>query len=227
MARLILLEDEPVLRHELAGYLAEQGHVVDAVGTVREFRAKLSPPDHLIALVDIGLPDGDGIELIDELRSQGTRLGIVVISARGAIGDRVRGLTVGADHYLKKPVELEELSAVIAALGRRLESGGVSLSWVLDVARGELVPPGKAPVPLTPQGTIVLKAIVAGYGNPVDRRIIVDALGEDFLQYDQRRLDTQIHHLRKTIFDATGLELPLRAVRNRGYQFIGNIRVAI
>ena len=92
MARLILLEDEPTLR-ELAGFLAEQGHVIDGVGTVAEFRANYSPADHLIALIDLGLPDGDGIDLIEWLRSRGKRLGIIVISARTSLGDKVRGLS--------------------------------------------------------------------------------------------------------------------------------------
>src|SRR5574343_592118 len=126
MARLILLEDEPTLRGELAGFLAEQGHVIDGVGTVAEFRANYSPADHLIALIDLGLPDGDGIDLIEWLRSRGKRLGIIVISARTSLGDKVRGLVVGADHYLTKPVELEELAAVTLALARRLETGGLS-----------------------------------------------------------------------------------------------------
>jgi DNA-binding response OmpR family regulator len=225
MAHLILLEDEPILLHELAGYLVEQGHTVDAVGTAAEFQAKFSPPKHLIALVDLALPDADGIDLIDSLRGQGRRLGIVVISARSRTGDRVRGLAVGADYYLTKPIELEELSAVVAALSRRLETGGVSLRWVLDATRGELIPPGKAPVPLTAHGTVVLAAIARGGGEPVDRRRIVAALGEDFLQYDQRRLDTQVHQLRKAVLDASGVELPLRAIRNCGYRFLADVEL--
>ncbi len=225
MARLILLEDEPILRHELAGYLTEQGHIVDAVGTVSGFHVAFSSANHLIALVDLGLPDGDGIDLIDALRNRGTRLGIVVISARSRTGDKVRGLVVGADYYLNKPIELEELSAVLTALARRLETGGVSLSWVLDVRRGKLAPPGKAPVPLTAQGVVVLKAIAAGGGKLVDRRQIVNALGADFLQYDQRRLDTQIHQLRKAVFDTSGVELPIRTIRNRGYQFLASVEL--
>ena len=225
MAHLILLEDEPILRQELAGYLVEQGHIVDAVGSSADFRAAFSPANHLIALVDLGLPDGDGIDLIHGLRGQGKRLGIVIISARSRTEDKVRGLFVGADYYLSKPVELEELSAVVAALARRLDTGGVSLRWVLDPVRRELIPPGKVPVPLTAQGATVLAAIADGGGELVDRRCIVAALGEDFLQYDQRRLDTQIHQLRKAVWDAAGVELPLRAIRNRGYQFLVDVEL--
>jgi DNA-binding response OmpR family regulator len=225
MAHLILLEDEPILRHELAGYLGEQGHRVDAVGTAAAFQATFSPANHLIALMDLALPDGDGIALIDRLRGQGRRLGIVVISARCRTGDKVRGLAVGADYYLGKPVDLKELSAVVAALARRLEVGGMSLRWVLDAARGELIPPGKAPVPLTSHAAVVLAAIARGGGEPVDRRRIVAALGEDFLQYDQRRLDTQIHQLRKAVLDASGVELPLRAIRNHGYRLLVDVEL--
>ncbi len=225
MAHLILLEDEPILRHELAGYLAENGHTVDSVGAAAEFHAVFSPADHMIAVVDLVLPDGDGIDLIDRLRGQGKRLGIIVISARCRTADKVRGLVVGADYYLTKPIELEELSAVVAALARRLATGGVSLRWVLDAIRGELIPPGKTPVPLTAQGTVVLAAIAGGRGEPVDRRCIVAALGEDFLQYDQRRLDTQVHQLRKAVLDGSGVELPLRAIRNHGYQFLADVEI--
>lgn len=225
MARLILLEDEPTLRRELAGFLAERGNVVDGVGSVAEFRAVFSPADHLIALVDLGLPDGDGIDLIAWLRGQGKRLGIVVVSARSSTGDKVSGLIAGADHYLCKPVDLEELDAVIIALRRRLETGGVNLRWLLDVRQGQIVPPGKAPVQLTAQGAAVLETIAAGGGEPVDRRCIVAALGEDYLQYDQRRLDTQMHQIRKAVLDASGSDLPVRAVRNRGYLFQEDIEL--
>lgn len=146
-------------------------------------------------------------------------------SARSRTDDKVRGLFVGADYYLSKPVELAELSAVVTALARRLDTGGVSLRWMLDPVHRELIPPGKAPVPLTAQGAIVLAAIAGGGGDLVDRRRIVAALGEEFLHYDQRRLDTQIHQLRKAVWDAAGVALPLRAIRNRGYQFLAEVEL--
>lgn len=225
MARLILLEDEPILCSELAGYLTECGHMVDATSCVAEFRQLFSPSDHLIALIDLGLPDGDGIDLIDWLRARGKRLGIIVVSARSGTADKVRGLTVGADHYISKPFDLEELAATVAALVRRLDTGGVSLRWTLDVRRRQLTPPGKAPIDLTAQAAIVLQAIAAGRGTVVGRRQIVEALCEDYLLYDQRRLDTQMHQLRKTVLAASGLELPVRSARGRGYQFLAEVTV--
>lgn len=225
MARLILLEDEPILRSEFAGFLGERGHIVDSVGSVSEFRAVFAPADHLIALIDLGLPDGDGVELIEWLRSQGRSLGIIIISARGSTGERVRGLSIGADHYITKPVELDELAAVTSALARRLDTGGVHLRWILNIRRHELIPPGKSAILLPPQGVLVLEAIAAGAGQPVDRRRIVQALGEDYLLYDQRRLDTQIHQLRKLVSESCGLELPIGTLRNRGYRACVDIEI--
>lgn len=225
MARIILLEDEETLRKELSSYLAELGHIVDSVGTLKTFQEIYSPEDHLIALVDLGLPDGDGVELIEQLRSSGKRLGIIVISARGSVLDRVRGLSVGADHYLSKPFELLELSAIVGALVRRIEAGGVSLRWLLDVRQCLVTPPGRAPIRLTAQGTLVLHAIAQGRGTPVERRQIVEALGEDFLSYDQRRLDTQIHQLRKVVAENAAIELPILTARNRGYVFGAEIEL--
>lgn len=226
MSRLLLLEDEPILRSEVASYLAEQGYNVDSVDSLANFRAVFSPTHHLIALVDLGLPDGDGIALIDWLRKQGNRLGIIVISARSATIDKVRGLDAGADHYLTKPFELEELAAITAALARRLETGSTQLRWLLDLRRSQLTPPGQAPVQLTAQSSIVLSAIAVGQGQPVARQQIIKALGADYIQYDQRRLETQIYQIRRTVFDATGIELPLRALRNRGYIFEADIEIA-
>lgn len=217
MANLILLEDESVLRAELADFLSEQGHFLDTAGSIEEFGKKFRSGKHLIALVDLGLPDGEGLELISRLRTQGERLGIIVVTARSSARSKADGLIQGADHYLCKPFDLAELAATVTALCRRLEVGGSSLNWVLDTLRCQLVPPGKLPIPLTAQSYIVFRTIVGGGGKPVDRRKIVEALGENYLHYDQRRLDTQMHQLRKMVSDACGLELPVRTARGRGY----------
>lgn len=218
MANLILLEDENILRAELAEFLGEQGHDVDAAGRIDEFEQKYQPGKHLIALVDLGLPDGDGIGLIARLRERGERLGIIVVTARNSSRNKVDGLIQGADHYLCKPFDLEELAATVTALQRRLQVGGSCPRWMLDTLRCQLIPPGKAPIPLTAQSYIVFRTIAGGSGKPVDRRQIVEALGENYLHYDQRRLDTQMHQLRKIVSEASGLELPVRTARGRGYQ---------
>lgn len=218
MRSLIILEDEPILRAELATYLRAQGFAVDEASSIANFRACFDPARHMVALLDLGLPDGDGMSLITELRAVGEKLGIVVLTARNTGRSKIEGLLTGADHFFHKPVDLEELTATLLALMRRLESGGVTPRWTLDTLQCQLLPPGKQPIRLTAQGYIVLKAIVAGKGQPVSRRKIVEALGQNYLQYDLRRLDTQMHELRKLVEEASGLDLPVRAVRGVGYQ---------
>ena len=223
MANLILLEDENTLRAEIADFLGEQGHSVETARCIAEFETKFQAGRHLIALIDLGLPDGEGLDLIARLRQGGERIGIVVATARNASRDKVEGLTLGADHYLCKPFDLDELAATVVALVRRLEIGGANSCWTLDTLRCQLIPPGKPPIELTSQSYIVLRTIVGGEGGPVTRRKIVEALGESYLHYDQRRLDTQIHQLRKLVVESCALELPVRTARGRGYQLTASV----
>lgn len=218
MVRLILLEDEPVLLQELSAFLGKAGYRVDATSNIQAFEAVFRPGEHLIALIDLGLPDGDGLDFIRQLREKGEKLGIIVLTARATMSSKAAGLLGGADHYLTKPFNLDEVASTIAALARRLTMGSLSIDWLISMRRRELTPPGGQPIPLTAQGYQVLKSIAAGGGQIVDRRKIVADLGEDYLQYDQRRLDTQIHQLRKQVLEACGKELPVRSARGRGYQ---------
>lgn len=216
MAQLILLEDEPVLREELAEFLEAQGHVVTVAGSVAEFMQRFSPSLHQVAVLDRGLPDGDGLDLILRMRSSGMRLGIIMLTARSASQDKIDGLVGGADHYIPKTGDLGELAATIAALARRL---GVEEQprWVLQASPRQLVPPGHPPISLSAQDYLVLKALAEG-GN-VRRETIVQALGGDYLDYDQRRLDTQMRRLRRKVEEACGLELPVSTLRSIGFRF--------
>jgi len=221
VAQIIFLEDERIIREDLSEFLSSCGHSVQAVGSVAEFESSFAPGRHLIAVLDLGLPDGDGMDIIARLRRDNLRLGIIVLTARLSTRDKVAGLQSGADHYLTKTTDLDILAAVVDSLARRLELGGVSGDWMLDEVNRELIAPGLPPIDLSAQDYIVLKAIFAGEGQPVSKKQIVAALGEDYLSYDLRRLDTQINRLRRKVLDATGADLPLKTLRNEGYQFCG------
>lgn len=223
MTRLILIEDEPELREELSDFLESFGHAVTAVGDIASFRQSFVPNDHVIAIVDLGLPDGSGLHLIAQLRAEGHKLGIIVLTARIGTMDIVTGLVGGADHYLSKTANLQELAATIVALARRL-GGEAPPRWVLHGSPRQLVPPGFAPVPLSEQDYTVLLALSTG-GKTVTRQAIVMALGGDFLDYDQRRLDTQMRRLRRKVEEACGLDLPVSTVRAVGYRFHARIDV--
>lgn len=223
MAQVILLEDEPVLREELAEFLEDQGHAVTVAATVAEFLRNFQPNLHQVAVVDRGLPDGDGLELIRRMRLDGLRLGVVILTARSGMQDKVDGLIGGADHYLSKISDLSELAATISALARRLQVAEPP-RWLLQSSPRQLTPPGKAPIALSAQDYVVLRALALG-GETVTREAIVQALGVDFHDYDQRRLDTQMRRLRRKVEEACGLELPVSTLRAVGYSFHAPIDV--
>ncbi|MEG2031006.1 MAG: response regulator transcription factor [Janthinobacterium sp.] len=225
MLNLILLEDEAVLRQELTEFLGDCGYRVSAVADLAGFHACYAPARHRIAIIDLGLPDGDGMELVRALRVQDPQLGIVVFTARSAKQDKVSGLTGGADYYLPKHTDLDELAATLNSLRRRLGEPASAPSWILELGPRRLLPPGCSAIALSQQDAIVLQVLMAEPERIVSRQQIVQSLGEDFLDYDQRRLDTQIRRLRRKTEQATGLSLPINTARNVGYRFFASAAV--
>ena len=115
----MMLEDDQRLRSLVSRGLHRSGHSVDVAGTVEEARWLISEGDHDVVVLDVMLPDGDGFALCRELRASGDQSPVLMLTARDAVTDRVRGLDVGADDYLVKPFAFAELEARLRALGRR------------------------------------------------------------------------------------------------------------
>jgi CheY-like chemotaxis protein len=141
--RLLIVEDEARIAELVRGALARAGFAVDAVALCAEARAALTVTSYDAAIVDLGLPDGDGLSMLAELRANGNVTPVLVLTARDAVEDRVRGLDTGADDYLVKPFAMEELIARTKALLRRpggalgmtLKAGNISFDTVeRDVA---------------------------------------------------------------------------------------------
>jgi len=230
MLDVILLEDEPVLRQELEEFLEEQGYAPVCLSSLEEFDRTFDPLRHRLAIIDIGLPDGCGLELVRRLRANRDPVGIVIYSARNASADKIQGLDFGADHYLDKSASLDMLAATLAALVRRLNLRPATEDepapcWLLDLGPRELRVPGSPAVPLSPQDSVVLGCLMARPGQNVSRRQIVEALGAEYLDYDQRRLDTQMLRLRRRIASVSGQTLPVKTVRNSGYCFYARAQV--
>lgn len=225
-AKLIFVEDDPFLRAEISEYLESRGHNVTQADSLAAFRMLFVPNKYQIAIVDIGLPDGLGSELASEL-GKASIPGVIFFTARCSVADRIACLRMGADYYLTKPASLDELSAVIEMLLRR-RCGAVSAdesagTWVLDAARWILSTPAFIPlgpsIRLSAQDFLILKTLVKHCKQPVTRRQLVAALGKNYLDYDQRRLDTQMRRLRRKVLAVSGLELPIRTIHAVGYMF--------
>lgn len=229
MIEIALVEDNADLREELAFHLQRQGFTVHAVGDGASLdtllRARL--PD--VVVLDIGLPGEDGLQIAARLRPAHPTLGIVMLTARGDINDRVAGFGHGADIYLVKPADLRELSAVVQSLyqrNHRVSRPERQPYWQLDGQTSELVSPTGRAVLLTPREFALMRALAEVAPEPVTRAHLVGVLGYRDFDFDYRRLETAMSRLRRKIEDdGAGSSSPLRSARSVGYAFVAPIRV--
>ncbi|NER02410.1 MAG: response regulator transcription factor [Okeania sp. SIO3C4] len=122
--KVLVVEDEKSLQESILEFLTKEGYVHEAVSDFTSALDKVSIYDYDIVLLDIGLPDGNGLDLIPKIKSGSKTTGIIIISAKNAVDDRVAGLEMGADDYLTKPFHLSELNARLKSLNRRLNFNG-------------------------------------------------------------------------------------------------------
>lgn len=214
--RLLLVEDDAPLAAALTQALREQGFAVNHVshGAQALRAAEDDPPD--LVVLDLGLPDMDGLELLRRLRGAGSRLPILVLTARDALSDKVAGLDLGADDYLPKPFDMRELEARIRALGRRLGEASSSVIVIgdlqLDTARMQVHLAGR-PVELSRREYMLLKALAEHPGRVLTREALESKLYAWGEEVASNALEVHVHHLRRKL----GPELIL-TVRGVGYR---------
>ncbi|RJG05998.1 DNA-binding response regulator [Noviherbaspirillum cavernae] len=219
MAKVLLLEDEVALREEVADFLRSEGHQVQEAGSVAEFTPLI---DHAeIAIIDVGLPDGDGFAVAESLSKTHPHIGAIMLTARGSINDKINGLRKGADHYLIKPIRLNELSAYVSAIARRI----VSDTWRLNMLERSLCAPGGHEETMSALEMTLLELLARNAGKVVSRPDIARAFGTDWLDYDDRHLDQLVSRLRRRWQNRTGEKLPLRTEHGQGYSFCVDIEV--
>ncbi len=219
--RTLVVEDEAGLRAQLADRLRAAGYAVDATGTAREaqFCATEYPVD--VAVVDLGLPDGSGLELVRGWRQGGLRFPVLILTARGRWQDKVEGLEAGADDYLVKPFQMEELLARLAALLRRsagwaspvLRCGPVAL----DTAAQTLAVHGH-PVALTAFEYRLLHYLMLHAGEVVSKTTLSEHLYDEDADRDSNVLEVLVGRLRRKL-DPDGTLDPIETLRGRGYRF--------
>lgn len=214
MARLLLLDDEGELREELAEFLLNLGMEVTEVSCIAEFRLQFASSEFDIVVIDRMLPDGDGMDLVAELRQAGSRCGIILFTARDASHERIAGYAQGADHYLTKPLRLEELGAIVQSLARRLQT---TPQWRLNTVSWTLCAPSGSEVQLTSQEACFLSALAQQPGKTISRRELVAALGKNFSAYDPRNLDALVKRLRGKVDEVAGTALPVKTTHGIGY----------
>jgi len=213
--RILLIEDDPILGDGLATGLRQSGFAVDWLKDGESAVAALQSEKFDLAVLDLGLPRLSGMEVLKRLRGRGDAMPVLVLTARDAIGDRIAGLDGGADDYLIKPVDLEELAARIRALLRRSAGRADAMlrhgSIALDPAGRRVELDGK-PVELSGREFAVLHALLTNAGRVMSRSQLEQSIYGWNEEPDSNALEVHIHHLRRKF----GAEL-IKTLRGVGY----------
>ncbi len=217
--QLLAVEDEPDLGLLLRSALERAGLAVDLARNLEEARAHIALLSYDAAILDLSLPDGNGLDLLGELRKAGAALPILILTARDAPEDRVLGLDAGADDYLIKPFHMPELIARIRALLRRPNAAlGVTLTFgniALDTTTRQ-VQVGGADVALTPRETSMLEILMRQQGKVVVREVMEQRLYSFDAQLGSNALEVLLHRLRKRLGEV-GAAVTIHTVRGVGY----------
>jgi len=217
-AKVVVIEDNRDLLDDVVLYLRRKGF--DAVGMADSLSLDrwYAEAGIDILVLDVNLPGEDGFSIARRL-SGNPLLGIILLTGRSDILDKVKGLEGGADAYLCKPIDLQELVAAISALLRRMKCATpTERNWTLDPARHWLTTPGGRKIALSGQETILMSTLALRPGG-ADRAEIIRALGENPDIYDPRRLEALVSRLRRKLKSLGEGEEFLRAHRSSGYLF--------
>lgn len=218
--RVLVVEDETHLRERIAATLRAQGHVVDESGEGREalYMGQEYPLD--VVVLDLGLPGMSGLELLGEWRAQGRRFPVLILTARGSWQEKVAGLEAGADDYLVKPFQMEEVVARLHALVRRASGWARS---VLEVGRIELdmgaqhVTVGGDAADLTAYEYKLLEYLMLHAGTVVSKAELVEHLYAEDAERDSNVLEVLLTRLRRKL-DPERRHNPIETLRGRGYR---------
>jgi DNA-binding response OmpR family regulator len=217
--RLLVIEDEIRINELLRTGLSRAGFVVDAVATAGDARAALPLAPYDAVILDLGLPDGDGLDLLTELRWGGSRVPVLVLTARDAIEARVTGLDAGADDYLVKPFATVELIARTKALLRRpgqalgtvLEAGNIAFDTI-----GREVRVGAALLALPRQELAILEHLMRRLGRVVPKDVLEEKLYGIDEELGSNAIPVHVHHLRRKLVEAQA-GAAIHTVRGIGY----------
>ena len=220
--KILIIEDEPSLRELIARELSGEGYVVETAADFISAETKIVGYNYDCILLDVMLPGGSGLTLLDKLRSMGRGDNVIIISARDSVDDRVAGLEMGADDYLAKPFHMAELVARVRSVLRRGRSGGsltIELgNVVLDPASRRVTVAG-AMVDLLKKEYDILLHFMQRPDHIVDKVVLAEAVWGDYADESDNFhfVYAQIKNLRRKLEDA-GADIELRSVYGFGYK---------
>lgn len=233
---IAIIEDNSDLREELTFFLHHRGYNCWSADSAERFWKKLHRNSADIVLVDVGLPGENGFSVVQYLADLGS-FGVIIISARGQQPDRLRGLNLGADLYLVKPVNFSELASKIQALSDRMaqeqeqdqdsseipyRTEHAGAQWHLSASRQCLAAPGGETIQLSPQEYELLEILRRSAKEVFSKEALVDLMFHYDDDPDPHRIDVILSRLRKKARQCN-INLPLRSIFGKGVVFVGQV----
>ncbi|MFK3661738.1 MULTISPECIES: two-component system response regulator PmrA [Enterobacterales] len=216
--KVLVVEDDALLLQGLILAMQSEGYVCDGVTTAHEAALCLANGHYSLIVLDLGLPDEDGLSFLARIRREKISLPVLILTARDTVSDRITGLDTGADDYLVKPFALEELNARVRALLRRHNNQGdneISVGNLHVNVTRRLVSLGETPLELTPKEYALLSRLMAKAGSPVHREILYNDIYSWDNEPSTNTLEVHIHNLRDKIGKSR-----IRTVRGFGYMLV-------
>lgn len=214
--RILIVEDEKQLIEGIKKYLIEKGYAIDTAfdGEEGEYLAETEPYD--VIILDLMLPGEDGITICKNLRKKNIKIPILMLTAKGSVDDRVIGLNAGADDYLVKPFDLEELGARIESLIRRSQSAGLTILQIKDLVLDPIkhtVFRAKKEVKLTPKEFSILEMLMRRSGQVVTRTMLMEHVWD----YDFESVSNVVDVFVATVRKKVGKDL-VKTIHGVGYK---------
>lgn len=218
--RILVVEDKSRMGETVRRLLKEQGYAVEWVKTCEAARDALCEAEYDLVVLDLGLPDGDGLELLREWRSVKFQTPVLILSARDAVQDRVAGLNLGADDYLAKPFSTDELLARVRALMRRQSTNKTTRlthgALTLDLTTHCTLVGGKE-VELTSREMALLELFLINRGRLLPKSLICEKVWDSRYDVDSNLLEVYVWKLRNKLEPLLGAPL-IKTVRGVGYK---------
>lgn len=229
---VLVIEDDDDLRDTLCQYLADAGMEVVGIPDASELENELGNRHVDVLVCDVNLPGESGFSAAARTRAS-WKVGIIMLTARARHDDRMLGLTLGADHYLVKPVDLRELEIVIRNLHRRLVAGVSSpaaeraptTDWSFHASLWTLTAPNGRSTQLTLAERHIMACLMERSGEAVSRDELLAALNRAQIDAYSRNLDVAVSRLRRKVDEVCGEKLPVMSARGVGYVFTGRAQV--
>ncbi len=224
VARVLIVEDDDIASEIIATHLTKEGLATTVAATAEAGLAQYLKSPFDLVIVDINLPDGLGFDVVERIHRH-RDCAVIYLTSRGGLGDRVRGLNMGADDYMVKPADLSELSARVNAVQRRLRAEQAPrvmtlAGWTLDLVRRELADPEGRLLPLTRGEFDIFAAIVQAGPTALDRDYLLEVVASAEAMVGPRTIDVLISRIRAKLEAYTGAP-HIHTMRGQGYAYLG------